>query len=123
MIPMTLPDIIDRYCIAVLKAERTKEDFYLELNMLGSEFDRYCFKDRDKINYFIDKIMIIHRAIWDLEADIRNCCDKNLGLEEVGRRALIIRDHNQERQVIKNEMIDYFGQGFKDCKVNYSKRL
>lgn len=34
-------------------------------------------------------------------------------------RALLTRDLNRERQRVKNEIIDAFGDGFKDCNVNY----
>lgn len=43
---------------------------------------------------------------------------KELGLEEVGRRALAIRDLNSKRIVIQNKIVEKFG-GFKNIKKNH----
>ncbi len=116
---MPLPDVIDRYCIALLKHERSGEDFSRELDTLGAEFDRASFKKRRAIYAFIDELLVVHSDIWDAETEIRQCCEAGLGLEEVGRRALLVRDFNKYRQTVKNRMISAFGEGFYDCKVNY----
>lgn len=121
MIKMDLPSIIDRYCIAFLKNERSGEDFSRELDMLSAEFSRYSFKKRKKIYEFITKLTRVHSDLWNTEASIRAGYEVDMSLEEVGRKALIVRDLNRIRQTIKNEMIDYFGDGFKDLKVNYGR--
>jgi hypothetical protein len=43
-----------------------------------------------------------------------------LGLEEVGRRAIAIRDYNAERIRIKNEIQERFGEGFTEFKANHA---
>jgi hypothetical protein len=41
-------------------------------------------------------------------------------LNEVGSRALRVRDLNRIRMKVKNDIIDLTGNGFKDCKMNYA---
>ena len=58
--------------------------------------------------------------MWDAEHAIRKGQDENLGLEEIGRRAIHIRDLNRIRMKVKNDIIELTGDGFKDCKMNYA---
>jgi hypothetical protein len=67
----------------------------------------------------VDKLYNINGEIWNLESDIRKGREKELGLEEVGRRAILIREWNKKRVAIKNQMVDLFEEGFKDIKVNH----
>ena len=46
--------------------------------------------------------------------------DKQMTLDEVGYRALRVRDLNRIRMKVKNDIIDLTGIGFKDCKMNYA---
>ena len=50
----------------------------------------------------IEKLMFTNMKIWALESEIRECKEGELGLEEIGRRALKIRDLNRERIALKN---------------------
>ena len=59
--------------------------------------------------------------MWDAEHAIRKGQDENLGLEEIGKRAIKIRDLNRVRMKVKNDIIELTGDGFKDCKMNYAK--
>jgi len=66
----------------------------------------------------IEKLFIINNKIWHLETDIRTSDD--LELEEVGRRALLIRDLNKQRISIKNSINSFFGdKEFKEIKVDH----
>ena len=67
----------------------------------------------------IDRLCIANIKISILESDIRKGKENELGLEEVGRRALEIRDINRERVALKNELKRIFNDGFKDIKVNH----
>jgi len=121
MIKMTIVDVIDRYCITFLKYSRVSSvEFEKELSTLRQEFSNYFGRKRAKIWEFVNKLYDIHSELWDTEASIRAAKEEDLGLEEVGRRALKVRDLNRERQRVKNEVIDYFNEGYKDCKVNYA---
>jgi hypothetical protein len=45
-----------------------------------------------------------------------------LGLEEVGRRALMIRDINNERVACKNEITSLYKEGFIETKHNHASQ-
>lgn len=103
----------DRLSIAILKHQRTDNDMSDEINSYKTELSSYEVSD------FIDKLVEINGKIWDLEADIRAGKEGELGLEEVGRRAIAIRGFNKIRVGYKNEMVEKFNEGFKDIKVNH----
>jgi len=67
----------------------------------------------------IDRLCIANIKISILESDIRKGKEDELGLEEVGRRALQIRDINKERVALKNTLKEIFMDGFKDIKVKH----
>lgn len=54
-------------------------------------------------------LLICNSKIWNLESDIRKGKDGDLGLEEVGRRAIAIRDINTERWKYKNAINIHLG--------------
>ena len=55
--------------------------------------------------------------IWMLEGDIRK--GKKMPLEEVGRRAILIRDHNKDRVAAKEQIDLMFGHT-PDVKVDHA---
>jgi len=67
----------------------------------------------------IDRLCIANIKISILESDIRKGKEDELGLEEVGRRALQIRDINGERVALKNTLKDIFKDGYQDIKVKH----
>ena len=115
MIPMQLSEIADRYTICLLKNERTAEDMTEELAFYKPELDAYGID----IQHFVDRLYAINSEMWDLEASLRQGKDSELGFDEIGKRAIQIRNKNRIRVSIKNEIVDTFGVGFKDIKVNH----
>jgi LAS superfamily LD-carboxypeptidase LdcB len=111
---MSIGDIVDRYSICKLKSERQELDNTKEINALLNEIERY-----DGINEYINKLYEINGKCWDLEADIRNGNEEILGLEEIGRRALKLRDLNKIRVSIKNDVNSHYNQGFIEVKSNH----
>jgi uncharacterized protein YxjI len=113
-----ISEILDRYSIALLKKERLQIDNDQELIDLSAEIDNYR-----KINTVVDEYIInlkeINGKIWDLEFDIRKGKEGELGLEEVGRRALLIRENNKIRVGYKNDIVEIFNVGYKDIKMNH----
>lgn len=113
---MPISEIADRYSITLLKSERIEGvNLQDELNTYKQELDKY-----DDIKPFIDRLYVINGEIWDLESDIRKGKENLLGLEEVGRRAILIRGKNKIRVGIKNEMVEKYEEGFKDIKMNHA---
>lgn len=118
---MPISEIADRYSITRLKKERVPEkelgdvDLSKELAAYKSELDQY-----PDIENFLERLYRINGEIWDLESDIRKGKEGQLGLEEVGRRAIEIRGKNKIRVGIKNEMVALFKEGFEDVKMNHA---
>lgn len=116
-----LPEIIDRMSILKLKIERIGE---LHLNHELKEYEKALF-DFQRRGIRIDpswseELYEINGTIWDLESDIRRGKEKELGLEEVGRRAIAIRELNKKRVSVKNKIVEETGIGFKDVKMNHA---
>lgn len=94
--PVTMADAADRCSILRLKLERLGEqpDVREEFRVMAAACDGIDFTSLYEIN----------GKIWDLESDIRRGKEGELGLEEVGRRALAIRDLNAQRIAVKNSI-------------------
>jgi hypothetical protein len=113
-------DIIDRWAIAKLKAQRIGVDeskkeylwFCEGIKELGTKHPAIDW------NLYMQKILDIHSIIWDLESGIRQGkLDNNL--TEVGYRAIQIRDWNKKRVALKNEINLKTGDGFQDIKKDH----
>lgn len=108
---ISVSDMADRYSICKLK-KMNGHNVDNEINLLLNELLSYV-----GIFEYIDLLVAVNARIWDLESDIRLGKEKNLGLEEVGRRAIMIRNINNERIAIKNEIVEKYGEGFKETKL------
>lgn len=111
-------EAMDRLSIERLKQERAEANN----QEISTKLIIHCN------NNIIDKVSLIkwqtslHKIngmIWDLESDIRKGKEGELGLEEVGRRALAIRDLNGVRISIKNEIAESLGEN-KEQKFNHA---
>jgi hypothetical protein len=100
-IKMSVADVADRYTILKLKNER-----------LGAVYDLEYYKSvlPAAIDDVVEKLYSVNGRIWDLESDIRKGKEGELGLEEVGRRALLIRDWNHIRIGLKNIIAERLGE-------------
>jgi hypothetical protein len=117
---MPIGEILDRYSIAILKKERASAENQQEIEDLTQEIESYKETHGEFINDKIDKLIEINGMIWDLESDIRKGREGELGLEEVGRRAIKIREFNKIRVGYKNDVVEVFGEGYKDIKMNHA---
>lgn len=115
---MTIGEIADRYSICKLKSKRTNLDCNEELDLLRKELCLY--KD---IDIYIDQLYEINGSIWSLESDIRLGKEGQLGLKEVGRRAIKIRNYNGMRVQVKNSINSLFQEGFLETKSNHASQL
>lgn len=103
---MQTGDIIDRISILTLKVihdPNVLSQIREELNDLFFDFDSRSVPQV----YALFELLGINSMIWNLESDIRSGKEGKLGLEEVGKRALAIRDLNKRRVMIKNGMSKY----------------
>lgn len=117
---MPIAEVVDRWTIAKLKLERlTDEDPII----LKQQVDYYAvgldFTD-DLLSEFARQLYEVNSQMWHAEYAIRLGQDLALGLEEIGRRALHIRDLNLLRCRIKNEIVGHTKSGFREVKMNYA---
>ena len=118
---MPLPELLDRLVIVRLKAERIKnKEKEMELAFYLKELEDYKKKGFIINDEWVERLYNVNGKIWDLESDIRKGKEGALGLEEVGRRAIEIRNLNKIRISIKNEITEATGSGFKDVKINHA---
>ena len=116
---MQIGELVDRYSILLLKMERTD----LDVTQERLEYEKFVLHDTyADIRLWIEKLKVINGRIWDLESDIRRGKEKELGLEEVGRRALMIRDINNERVACKNEITTIYNEGFIETKRDHASQ-
>lgn len=115
---MALNEVLDRYSILLLKKERLPEN--QELLRECARFEEEIARHTESfVAEYIGKLKDINGQIWDLEADLRKGKEGKLGLEEVGRRAIAIRDLNGKRIALKNEVAAKEGE-FGDIKIDHA---
>jgi hypothetical protein len=112
---MPISEICDRYSIALLKKERANAENQSEIEEFGNEIKKY-----KNIEEYVEKLIDVNGKIWDLESDIRKGKEGELGLEEVGRRAITIRELNKIRVGYKNDIVDISKEGYRDIKMNHA---
>ncbi len=119
-VPMPLNEVADKYTIAKLKYERLPDE---NLEALSQQIQYYAagldFADT-ALGNLVGRLYEINGHMWDAEHAIRLGQDQSLGLEEIGRRALHIRDLNLTRMQIKNLIAEHTGSGFQEVKMNYA---
>lgn len=123
--PVVMPicELCDRYTIAQLKLERLPDS---EIDKDGlrrqlAYYEKGIDRSLPGMPDLLCNLLEINSYIWDAEAAIRQGLDTNLGLDEIGNRALRIRDLNRMRITIKNQITQLAGQpDFVDCKMNHA---
>lgn len=116
---MSIGDVVDRWTIAYLKSTIGGEDCIDEINAYIDHCSQY---DQKTVTTAWKELHVHNWDIWKLESDIRKGKEGELGLEEVGRRALAIRDHNKLRVAVVNRLNAYFKEGFQIVKVNHASK-
>lgn len=118
-----LAELIDRYTIVKLKVahdlEVTERELVAVMAAMMEQASAAGMR-RKEIQAYIRDLTHANASIWKLESDIRQGRERKLGLAEVGRRALKIRDWNRRRIAIKNEIIVLTRQGFEDVKIDHA---
>ena len=99
-------ELVDRYCIAKLKFTKTSKN-QEELVFYQHQLINY---DLNLVQQELEVLYQIHNEIWALEKELKSGMEYQLTLEEIGRRAIQIRDWNNKRIRLKNAMADKLGQ-------------
>ena len=116
-------ELIDRLCIARVKYERTAGSNQAELNWYEARYQELTAKlnsqQLDQLVSDIAEITRIHNTIWDLEWQLKSGVEQQLSLEEIGRRAIRIRDNNNRRIEFKNSIAALFGLEMREIKTDH----
>lgn len=122
--PMNLPeqtlgDCIDKMTILCRKVYFGEEEAYEELKAISGGLVDAGYDG--ELLLATARLAMINGEIWNLENCIRKGGEGKLGLEEVGRRSILIRDLNRKRIKYKNHINELTG-GFKEVKVNHASQ-
>ena len=119
IIPMNIRfpiiELIDRLAIADVKFKRTganKEELTWYMNQ-ATQLDLKSVED------LYMNLVAIHNQIWELEAQLKTGREAELPLEEIGRRAIAIRDHNNKRVAIKNSIAERLECSVREIKQDH----
>ena len=108
-------ELFDRLAIAEIKWARTSGnqdelEWYLDQ---VKEFNRELVKSE------YEELKAIHNTIWGLESELKSGREDQLSLEEIGRRAILIRDWNNKRIAVKNIIAEKLGCIVREFKKNH----
>lgn len=106
-------EIVDRYTIALIKFEKTRGANREELEFYLSQIEEL---DVEKIDEQLRELANVHRQIWDMEDDFKKCREGDYTLEEIGLRSLAIRDLNNHRVELKNNMASAVNDAVREIK-------
>ena len=108
-------ELVDRLAIAEIKFKRTKaneEELLWYMNQ-AMRIDLSLIVDE------YEQLKTIHDEIWELEGLLKTGREAELSLEEIGRRAIAIRDHNNKRVALKNSIAEKLGCSVREIKKDH----
>jgi hypothetical protein len=108
-------ELVDRLAIAEIKFKRTKAN---EEELLWYMNEAIRIDLTQIVNEYED-LKRIHDEIWELEAELKTGREAELSLEEIGRRAIAIRDHNNKRVKLKNIMAEKLNCPVREIKKDH----
>jgi hypothetical protein len=108
-------ELVDRYTIAQVKYDRTAGENQAELDFYENQMTGI---DKNLIWDELQAFKILHDKIWSLEDDFKKSKIDGTSLEEIGRRALEIRDYNQFRVKLKNAVAEKLNDLVREIKTN-----
>ena len=116
-------ELIDRLCIARIKHERTQGTNQAELDWYQERYQQLIgtldTDQRSILDHNIAEITVIHNKIWDLEWQLKSGVEHLLPLDEIGRRAIAIRDWNNRRITYKNSIAALFSLEMREIKTDH----
>ena len=110
-------ELIDRLCIARVKYARTNGANQVELDWYEERYQQ--LPHSVELDADIQAMTDIHHAIWDLEWQLKSGVEQMLSLQEIGRRAIAIRDFNNKRIAYKNSIASILGHPVKEIKQDH----
>ena len=112
-------DLIDRLSILTRKIYFGEEVAISEHRHIEQQLIRAGLPGKLITN--VIRVTNMNVEIWNLEHELRKCGEGAAPwpMEEVGRRAVKIRDLNRKRLEYKNLINDLVGSSFRETKVNH----
>ena len=110
-------DLADRFTILLLKLAHGL-DVREELDAYRHDFRAWWAVPG--VDEAVMGLFAVNAAIWQLEWQVRQGREGELSLEDVGRRALRIRDHNAERVRLKNRIAELTESPFREQKTAHA---
>jgi len=111
-------ELVDRFCIAQLKHEKTGENSE-EIVFYKEQLSYYAIAI---VSAELSELINIHKNIWELESQLRLGKEHQLSMEEVGRRAIEIRNWNNKRVALKNCMAEKLGCAVREIKRDHASQ-
>ena len=113
---LNLGELIDRHSILTRKIFFGEEDAIREHRHLEKGLEAYGINGKVVTNAI--RLAMMNFEIWNLENEIRKGGEDAYTLEEIGKRAVKIRDFNRKRVAYKNNLTAIDG-GFREIKINH----
>jgi hypothetical protein len=112
-------ELVDRFAIARVKSKKTNRANQEELEFYIEQLNNL---DLSKIDNELQELFDIHWTIWGLESELKSGREDELSLEEIGRRALLIRDWNNKRVTLKNKIAEILDDSVREIKVDHASQ-
>jgi hypothetical protein len=109
-------EIVDRYAISVVKHKKNNGDNQEELDFYLEQMKE---ANINPLNVKVIELIEHHSYVWSLEDDFKKAKIDALPLEEIGRRALYIRDIGYRRVDLKNALAESVGDTVREIKQDH----
>lgn len=109
-------ELVDRLAIAEIKWQRTQANRE-ELDWYQQQVMQF---DTSLIAQNMQQLRDIHNSIWELEKELKSGQEHKLSLEEIGRRAIEIRNFNNRRIQLKNQMAETLNCPVREIKKEHA---
>lgn len=117
-----LAEAVEKVAILTLKLRGTvspeeRRSLEKEFHFYKRAVDAYREEGVAVKDEWIEGLKEINGTTWKMEMDITQGRESALGLEEVGRRAILLRDGNKIRIALKKKIADEAGLDFYEIKT------
>jgi hypothetical protein len=113
---MSFGDVMDRLTILTRKIYFGEEEAISEHRHLEKHLEAFGIDGKIITNTI--RLAMMNFEIWNLENELRRGGEDKFELEEIGTRALAIRDLNRKRIRYKNNLTAIEG-GHRELKINH----
>lgn len=109
-------EIVDRYAIAIVKNTKTNNANAEEVAFYNAQLLELGIPISHPL---LVQLITHHEYVWSLEDDFKKGRIDGLPLEEIGRRALHIRDIGYQRVELKNALAELVNDPVREIKKDH----